>query len=76
MRALPLLVTYDTKVATVRAMGRELGLDSQEVKLAVDLLEEGLPPLTRREWLPFLFGVSPKFIGAMSARPDRYYRAL
>lgn len=74
MRALPLLVTYDTKVATVRAMGRELGLDSQEVKLAVDLLEEGLPPLTRREWLPFLFGVSPKFIGAMSARPDRYYR--
>ena len=74
MRALPLLVAYDTKASAVRAMGRELGLDSQEVTRAVNLLAEGFPPLTRRAWLPFLFGVSPKLIGHMSARSDRHYR--
>ena len=55
-------------------MGRELGLDPQELARAAELLAKDFPPLTRRAWLPFLFGVSPKLIGDMSARGDRYYR--
>ena len=74
MSALPLLVSYPTNAAVVRAMSRELALPSEERALALDLLGQGLPPLTRREWIPFLFGVSPKIVGAMEVRSERYYR--
>ena len=74
VRSLPLLVGYEEKPSIVKAMAVELGLDEPEQKTALDLFEAGFPPLTRRDWMPFLFGVSPKLIGAMSARPDLYYR--
>ena len=74
VRALPLLVAYEAKASIVKAMSAELGLDARETAKALELFETGFPPLTRREWLPFLFGVSPKLLGAMAAHPDRYYR--
>ena len=72
--ALPLLVSYPANAAVVRAMSREMALPSEERALALDLLAQGLPPLTRRAWIPFLFGVSPKIVGAMEVRSERYYR--
>ncbi len=74
MRALPLLVTYEAKASVVRAMAQELGLSGQEIDETVALLDRGLPPLTNPQWLPFLFGVSPKLVGAMIVRAERYYR--
>jgi hypothetical protein len=55
-------------------MGRDLGLDNGEIAFGIELLEQGLPPLTRPQWLPFLLGVSPKLVGAMTVRSRRYYR--
>ena len=74
MSALPLLVTYEARPAVVKAMASDLGLSQEESKEAVQLLGKGLPPLTRTDWLPFIFGVSPKIVGAMSARSEPYYR--
>ncbi len=74
MSALPLLVSHPPKPGVVRAMSKELGLSRDETSQALDLLKRGLPPLTRRSWIPFLFGVSPKMIGSMETRSDRYYR--
>ena len=74
MSALPLLVTYEARPRVVLAMGQELRLPDEELELALALLADGLPPLTRPEWLPFLFGISPKLIGAMSVKSGRYYR--
>ena len=55
-------------------MSSELALGSDETKLALEMVDSGLPPLTRRDWIPFLFGISPKFVGAMEVRSARYYR--
>lgn len=74
MRALPLLITYEAKATVVRALARELGLNTDDTEQAVTLFEQGLPPLTSSRWLPFLLGVSPKFVGAMAARSEHYYR--
>lgn len=53
-------------------MSAELGLPSEETTLALEFLEQGFPPLTRRDWIPFLYGVSPKLIGAMEVRSEHY----
>lgn len=76
MRALPLLVTNENKISVVLAMSRELGSDVGSEDLAVHLFETGLPPLASTSWLPFLFGVSPKLVGAMSGRSQPYYRTF
>ena len=55
-------------------MSAELRLSDEETETALNLLEQRLPPLTRRTWIPFLFGVSPKLIGAMEIHSFRYYR--
>jgi RNA-directed DNA polymerase len=55
-------------------MASELELTSDARALALDLFRRELPPLATTECLPFLFGVSPKFIAAMAAPSTTYYR--
>lgn len=55
-------------------MGTELGLKRIEKELALELFKKGLPPLVSPDCIPFLFGVSPKLIGAMAEKNNAYYR--
>lgn len=74
MRSLPLLVSYESSPAVVRAMAKELGQNSEETALSLDLFGQDLPPISSIKWIPFLFGVSPRLVGAMGRRPEKYYR--
>jgi RNA-directed DNA polymerase len=74
VRALPLLVTNESKERVVRAMARELDFSAEDQQLALQLFGNGLPPLSSIDCIPFLFGVSPKLIGRMRSHGDRYYR--
>lgn len=74
MESLPLLVSQESKQSVVSAMADELGLSDSDKDLALALFHQGLPPLSHPHWLPYLFGVSSKLIGAMGSQSDHYYR--
>ena len=74
MNGLSLLVSLPDEPASLDVLARELSWDTQSLRLARQLFDEGLPPLVDRGTLPYLFGVSPRLISAMGKFPERYYR--
>lgn len=74
MKSLPLLVAHPSKESVVSAMADDLQLSSAEKEHALQLFRSGLPPLSHPHWIPHIFGVSSKLIGAMGSQSDHYYR--
>ncbi len=74
MHAPPLLLnipTIDDYVALLEAETRAQYKDE-----IIDLYKKGLPPITSLRGLAVLFSFSPKFIGSMYYRTEKYYRTF
>lgn len=72
MNAPPLLVSFSSLGEFLGALSEDL----RELSAApiTELAESRLPPVFNRRCLATLFGFSPKFVGAMYDKPERYYR--
>jgi len=74
MNYLPSYISLQYTEDLIGTLQKELGLTSDEISKAKELLDKCLPPLVRPEVLSFLFGISNRFIYSMSRSSDQYYR--
>lgn len=74
MNYLPPYLSLQHTEDLISTLRDEFGLNTDEVSKANELLNNNLPPLVRPEILSFLFGISYRFLDAMSRSPGRYYR--
>ncbi len=58
----------------ISVLKEEFNLTQEEFSQAKDLFQKNLPPLVRREILPYLFGISHRFVASMSSQSRAYYR--
>lgn len=72
MRIPPLLVCFDHLEDYLRCLSEATRREhSQEIEV---LHLQKLPPIVSKRCLAVLFGYSPKFVGSMYSRADKYYR--
>lgn len=74
MDYLPSYISLQYAEDLIGTIQKELGLDSDEISKARELLDKNLPPLAKPEVLSFLFGISNRFIYSMSRSAEQYYR--
>jgi len=72
MIAPPLLVSFSSPKQLLKAISPELSAAHGDQILK--LMSLGLPPVVSIRCLAIMFGYSPKFVGALYKRTERYYR--
>jgi RNA-directed DNA polymerase len=74
MNSPPFLVSFSSTEQFFKALPDDVRASYREP--FQDLAEKGLPPVVSIRCLATLFGYSPRFIGALSHHPERYYRTF
>lgn len=74
MNSPPFLVSFSSTEQFFKALPDDVRASYGEA--FQDLAEKGLPPVVSIRCLATLFGYSPRFIGALSHHPERYYRTF
>jgi retron-type reverse transcriptase len=76
MKSLPLLVSIPEQPESLNFLIEQLNFDNEQTENARNLIQHGLPPLVTPAVLPYLFGVSHKFIGYLIKYPNRVYKTF
>src|SRR6266850_3703697 len=74
MNSPPFLVSFSTTEQFLKALPDDVRV--AYIEPFMNLIQRDLPPVVSIRYLATLFGYSPRFIGALSRRTNRYYRSF